>query len=252
LVINLLNGQLHDASGRTGYIAANYQFQFDNPPQTGAIYTGGFSSCSNGSLALGGSAVFYECLSGSFYNLYDRQWAPQCEPILIDILPCGSSGDPVGQQSDGQPTGTGIATITQISDGQPQAPTATVEPITQLSDGQPQAPTATVKPITQLSDGQPQAPTATVKPITQLSDGQPQAPAPTSTVNSSFPSSQTATSTAVGSFATTGSSAPATGATSPASATTSPAQATSGAGNTLVGGSSFAALIAGLIAAVFL
>jgi hypothetical protein len=234
LVINLLNGQLHDASGRTGYIAANYQFQFDNPPQTGAIYTGGFSSCSNGSLALGGSAVFYECLSGSFYNLYDRQWAPQCEPILIDILPCGSSGDPVGQQSDGQPTGTGIATITQISDGQPQAPTATVEPITQLSDGQPQAPTATVKPITQLSDGQPQA------------------PAPTSTVNSSFPSSQTATSTAVGSFATTGSSAPATGATSPASATTSPAQATSGAGNTLVGGSSFAALIAGLIAAVFL
>ena len=234
MVINLLNGQLHDASGRTGYIAANYQFQFDNPPQTGAIYTGGFSSCSNGSLALGGSAVFYECLSGSFYNLYDRQWAPQCEPILIDILPCGSSGDPVGQQSDGQPTGTGIATITQISDGQPQAPTATVEPITQLSDGQPQAPTATVKPITQLSDGQPQA------------------PAPTSTVNSSFPSSQTATSTAVGSFATTGSSAPATGATSPASATTSPAQATSGAGNTLVGGSSFAALIAGLIAAVFL
>lgn len=57
------------------YIAANYQFQFDAPPQAGAIYTTGFSLCANGSLALGGSAIFYQCLSGSFYNLYDRDWA---------------------------------------------------------------------------------------------------------------------------------------------------------------------------------
>jgi hypothetical protein len=57
------------------YIAANYQFQFDAPPQAGAIYTTGFSLCSNNSLALGGSAIFYQCLSGSFYNLYDRDWA---------------------------------------------------------------------------------------------------------------------------------------------------------------------------------
>ena len=57
------------------YIAANYQFQFDNPPQAGAIYTTGFSLCANNTLALGGSAIWYQCLSGSFYNLYDRDWA---------------------------------------------------------------------------------------------------------------------------------------------------------------------------------
>jgi hypothetical protein len=207
LVITLAGGQLHDAKGRTGYIAANYQFQFDDPPQAGAIYTAGFSACNNGSLALGGSNVFYECLSGDFYNLYDRKWASHCQPILIDIIPCGSSGDPVGQQSDGQPTGTGIATVTEISDGQPQAPTATVAPvpITQISDGQPQAPTATVAPvpITQISDGQPQAPTATVAPvpITQISDGQPQAPTatvapvPISQISDGQPQAPTATAT---------------------------------------------------------
>jgi hypothetical protein len=201
LVITLANGQLHDAKGRTGYIASNFQFQFDAPPQAGAIFTGGFSACNNGSLALGGSNVFYECLSGDFYNLYDRQWASQCKPILIDVLPCGSSGDPVGQASDGQPTGTGIETVTQIGDGQPQAPTA--HPVSQISDGQPQAPTATVAPapISQISDGQPQAPTATVAPVpvSQISDGQPQAPTatvapvPISQISDGQPQAPTAT-----------------------------------------------------------
>lgn len=215
LTISLANGVLTDAQGRTGYIAANYQFQFDKPPQTGAIYTAGFSVGSNNSLALGASAVFYECLSGTFYNLYDRSWAPQCYPILIQVLPCASSstGPVITQSSDGQPAGTSVATqitdgqpqvatalpISEISDGQPQiptgkpgcavtqikdgqvqvtscAPTSTAAPITQISDGQPQAPTSTAAPITQISDGQPQAPTSTAAPITQISDGQPQAP----------------------------------------------------------------------------
>jgi hypothetical protein len=211
LTLTLANGQLHDAVGRTGYIAANYQFQFDDPPQTGAIYTGGFSVGTNGSLALGASAVFYECLSGSFYNLYDRSWAAQCEPILIGVVPCGT----VGQATDGQPTGTGAAAppVTQISDGQPQGTSAvpvpvseytdgqpqvltnqpkpvtqisdgqvqapTGKPVTQISDGQVQAPTATGKPVTQISDGQVQAPSATGKPVTQISDGQVQAPTST-------------------------------------------------------------------------
>jgi hypothetical protein len=82
----LANGILKDSHGRTGYIASNYQFQFDNPPQAGAIYTAGFSVCGNGSLALGGSAVFYQCLSGSFYNLYNENWAPQCSPVTINVL----------------------------------------------------------------------------------------------------------------------------------------------------------------------
>lgn len=86
LAITLADGVLTDAKGRTGYIASNYQFQFDAPPQAGAIYTSGFTFCGNGTLALGGSNVFYECQSGDFYNLYDRSWAPQCSPVTINLL----------------------------------------------------------------------------------------------------------------------------------------------------------------------
>jgi len=228
LTISLADGILKDAQARTGYIASNYQFQFDGPPQAGAIYTAGFSVCGNGSLALGGSTVFYECLSGDFYNLYDRSWAAQCEPILIVALPCGASSvGGVGQITDGQPTGTAVATpvtqisdgqqqgaspipisqipdgqpqmpsglISQISDGQVQNPTGVPGPISQISDGQPQAPTAT--PISQISDGQPQAPTGTPAPISQISDGQPQAPtatpAPISQISDGQPQAPTGT-----------------------------------------------------------
>ena len=86
LALTLNEGILKDAHGRTGYIASNYQFQFDDPPQAGAIYTAGFSVCGNGSLALGGSSVFYQCLSGDFYNLYNEDWAPQCSPVTINAL----------------------------------------------------------------------------------------------------------------------------------------------------------------------
>lgn len=64
--------QIFDGKGWIGYIAANYQLQFDEgTPQNGALYTSGFSVCGN-KLALGKSTVFYRCLSGNFYNLYDR------------------------------------------------------------------------------------------------------------------------------------------------------------------------------------
>lgn len=86
LELTLIDGVLKDAQGRTGYIASNFQFQFDAPPQAGAIYTSGFSVCSNGSLALGGSNIFYQCLSGNFYNLYDRYWAAQCSPVTLETL----------------------------------------------------------------------------------------------------------------------------------------------------------------------
>ncbi|KAI4113843.1 MAG: hypothetical protein LQ345_005266 [Seirophora villosa] len=86
LALTLADGVLKDAQGRTGYIADNFQFQFDAPPQTGALITSGFSACGNGTLALGGTNVFYQCLSGDFYNLYDRSWAPQCSPITINLL----------------------------------------------------------------------------------------------------------------------------------------------------------------------
>jgi hypothetical protein len=77
---------LKDQQGRTGYIAAKYQFQFDGPPQAGAIITAGFSVCANGSLSIGGSSAFYQCLSGSFCNLYDRYWAAQCSPITTNTI----------------------------------------------------------------------------------------------------------------------------------------------------------------------
>ena len=86
LAITLDNGILKDPKQRTGYIASNFQFQFDGPPQAGAIYTAGFSVCGNHSLALGGSNIFYQCLSGSFYNLYDRKWAAQCSPVTVSVL----------------------------------------------------------------------------------------------------------------------------------------------------------------------
>jgi len=183
LVVNLANGKLTDAQNRIGEIVANYQFQFDPQPQTGAIYTSGFSACSNGSLALGGSAVFYECLSGGFYNLYDRHWAAQCEPILLGITPCGGSASaaPVSQGADGQPTGTSVGVISQKTDGQPTGTAVAPKPVSQISDGQPQAPSAI--PISQITDGQIQVPTAA---ISQISDGQIQAkptPAPISQIS---------------------------------------------------------------------
>jgi hypothetical protein len=86
LMLTLTGGVLKDQANRTGYIASNYQFQFDAPPQAGAIYTAGFGICANGTLSLGGSAIFWQCLSGSFYNLYDRDWAPHCVPVYFESL----------------------------------------------------------------------------------------------------------------------------------------------------------------------
>jgi len=180
LVLTLNNGILKDAQGRIGYIAANRQFQFDGPPQTGAIYTAGWSVCQNGSLALGGTAVFYQCLSGNFYNLYDETQGKQCAAIYIQVL--GGSGGassaaPAGQSasqiSDGQPQASTGRPVSQISDGQPQA-TTKAPAVTQISDGQIQATTA--KPaVSQISDGQVQATTGKGPAVTQISDGQVQA-----------------------------------------------------------------------------
>jgi len=187
LVVSLADGTLTDAQGRTGYIASNYQFQFDAPAQAGAIYTSGWSACSNGTLALGDSAIFYQCLSGTFYNLYDESTGAQCSEVYIDIVPMESTATSTvaSQGSDGQVTetpvvsqitdgqiqaSTGLQVVSQISDGQIQATTG-VAVVTQISDGQIQATTGAV--VTQISDGQIQATTGAV--VTQISDGQIQA-----------------------------------------------------------------------------
>jgi hypothetical protein len=118
-------------------VASNFQFQFDEPPQSGAIYTAGFSVCSNGSLAFGPSAVFWKCRSGTFWNLYDRWFAEQCEPAQIIMLPCDDDLTPPGAQET--VVGTEVITTTIImplSDGQPQVLTTTTAIlICQIDDG---------------------------------------------------------------------------------------------------------------------
>ncbi|KAF7957621.1 hypothetical protein EAE96_003195 [Botrytis aclada] len=183
LAVTLNDGILKDQQDRTGYIASNTQFQFDGPPQTGAIYTGGWSVCSNGSLALGGSSVFYQCLSGTFNNLYTESQGEQCSQILIQTTACNSAAGSgvIEQSTDGQATATAIASlssagVSQISDGQPQGATSAAT-ISQIGDGQVQAPTsAGGAPITQIPDGQIQgatsAPSPTGAPISQIPDGQ--------------------------------------------------------------------------------
>jgi hypothetical protein len=172
-----------------------YRFQFDAPLQAGARESTGFSVCGNGSLALSASgraapAVWYQCLSGTFYNLYSQSTGAQCIPIYITAVNQGGSG--ASQISDGQPQVTSVPgpRVSQISDGQPQASSprpATSAVVSQISDGQPQAsaprPASTPRPVvSQISDGQPQAsaprPAITGPVVSQISDGQPQASAP--------------------------------------------------------------------------
>ena len=86
LRMTLVGGVLKDSLGRTGYIADNRQFQFDGPPQAGALITSGFSVCGDGRMALGGSTTWYQCASGDFYNLYDKNWAPHCEPVEFHVV----------------------------------------------------------------------------------------------------------------------------------------------------------------------
>lgn len=119
--MTLSGGILKDQAGRTGYVAANDQFQFDDPPQTGAKYTAGFSLCANNSMALGGTAIWWQCLSGEFYNLYYDKQGNQCNEVYIEAINGGNSGGSGGsgggatQASDGQPAETGA--VSQISDG---------------------------------------------------------------------------------------------------------------------------------------
>jgi hypothetical protein len=165
LMVTLKDGTMTDAKGRTGYIAANFQFQFDKPPQAGTLVDSGFSVCSNGSIALADSAVFYQCKSGSFSNLYDRHWAAQCSPVHIQAIPCGDV-ESVQDKPAGKVVGTMMmqtTLVTVLEDGQPQVvPTEIPIPICQIDDGQVQghttpcaslpAPTMTIPEAPRVDD----------------------------------------------------------------------------------------------------
>ncbi|CCK69222.1 beta-1,3-glucan linked protein KNAG_0C01090 [Huiozyma naganishii CBS 8797] len=87
LQMNVKGGILTDGKGRIGSIVANRQFQFDGPPpQAGAIYAAGWSITPAGNLALGKQDVFYQCLSGDFYNLYDQHIGSQCNPVYLQAI----------------------------------------------------------------------------------------------------------------------------------------------------------------------
>lgn len=170
-----------DNKNRTGYIASNHQLQFDSPPQAGAIYTAGFSVCGNGTLALGGSAIWYDCLSGTFYNLYDDSQGQQCSEVFLETLPASSSSttSAASQLSDGQVQATPVS---QISDGQVQATTAassltssktssSIAKVTEITDGQIQASSA----ASSLTSSMMTTTTAAPALVSQITDGQIQA-----------------------------------------------------------------------------
>ncbi|KAL2264588.1 hypothetical protein VTJ83DRAFT_7098 [Remersonia thermophila] len=125
LVLNLTDGVLTDALDRKGYISMSYQFQFDNPPQSGALFTAGFTACPNDTLALGPTTVFWQCASGTFWNLYDRWSAPQCEPVHIVILPC----DDLDEMPTSTKTTVPVDTVVRT-----EAATTTVN-VCQIDDG---------------------------------------------------------------------------------------------------------------------
>jgi len=180
LVFTIKNGELYDSAGRIADIVANRQFQFDGPPaQAGAIYDAGFSIAPNTSLAIGDTTVWYQCLSGGFYNIYDQSIAPYCKEVRQNVIPCYDAGSApstlstsgaaiASQQPDGQPTASSAApVVTQQTDGQPNgqsavttAPVMTSTPVvvSQISDGQPQASAASNATIT---SAQPSMPIAT-------------------------------------------------------------------------------------------
>jgi hypothetical protein len=87
------NGILRDQLNRIGYIADNFQFQFDLPVQAGGYGEGDFSEridSRDGAVYLTwrNNDVFYRCRSGNFYNLYSQAIGDHCEPTRIRMYHC--------------------------------------------------------------------------------------------------------------------------------------------------------------------
>ena len=145
---SLKHGVLHDAHGWTGSIVANYQFQFDGPPQAGAIYTGGWSVCQNASLAIGPNTTFYHCMSGGFANLYSVHIGAQCQPVDIVV---SFLDNPSASSSSGASSSTGPSSTVELA----SSSATNHPPITTASDGTPIA-TSLTTPVTSI----PAAPNA--------------------------------------------------------------------------------------------
>lgn len=91
LTMRLEGSVLKDSQQRVGSIVSNHQFQFDAIPQAGALYAAGWGVTKENYLAIGDNDVFYECLSGNFFNLYDSSIGGQCNPVhlkVVDLVEC--------------------------------------------------------------------------------------------------------------------------------------------------------------------
>ncbi|KAL8747446.1 MAG: hypothetical protein Q9184_007595 [Pyrenodesmia sp. 2 TL-2023] len=112
-IITLKDGVLTDQDSRTGIIDVSSQFQFDNPVQEDSLYLDGFSICGNGSVAVAGSTIFYQCLNGTtsttVYNLYQQNQGEQCNEIYINTIACESN--PADTSSS-----TGASTFSNVPD----------------------------------------------------------------------------------------------------------------------------------------
>ncbi|KAL9028438.1 MAG: hypothetical protein Q9196_003199 [Gyalolechia fulgens] len=171
-IITLQGGVLTDQQGRTGSIVANSQFQFDELVQENSLFTSGFSICQNSSLAIGGSTLFYQCLSGTFYNLYQQSQGAQCNEIHINTIPCEADDSQSMSAQSSIPTATST--------------TATVAPPTTASVAPTTTPT--VAPMTMATAPVvPSAPPAT-SAAAPYPVGNGTAPASTGTASSAEPS----------------------------------------------------------------
>ncbi|KAI0553169.1 hypothetical protein F4679DRAFT_532189 [Xylaria curta] len=262
LVVSLSDGTALDAQGRTGYIASNYQFQFDKPAQAGAIYNSGFSVCENNIVALGSSKTFYQCRSGTFYNLYDRSWAPQCEPVSIIAVPCGAGT--ADQSPDGQVVGTTVVQttiVTALPDGQPQVVTTSVPvpiystyvPVSEYTDGQIQvtptgpAPPPPPAPTPSATETAAPPPPPETTPVSSPAATPVPLPTPVSSVSvsTSAPVSSSSSSEAVTTPASTSSASSTSSAPAPPATTSAPPTG----GSSHVAAGSLSALVVGMVVA---
>ncbi|KAL8649943.1 MAG: hypothetical protein Q9210_004106 [Variospora velana] len=148
-VISLSDGVLTDDAGRTGAIVAQGQLQFDELVQEDSRYVDGFSICGNGSLAIAGSTIFYQCLSGNFFNLYQTSQGAQCNEVYINAIPCSSDGAVSGSSSASTPataTSSVAAASTTTAPAAPATPTISAAPFPVPSNGTAPSPTASGAP----------------------------------------------------------------------------------------------------------
>lgn len=135
LLLTLKDGILKDTQSRTGYISSNFQLQFDDPPQSGALVSDGFTVCDAGHVALKGETTFFECPTGEFWNLYDRDWAEHCGAVKLVAKPCGGAAAESVSGQDVVPVPTKV--LTEGEDGQARVQSTDVgKVVCQIEDGE--------------------------------------------------------------------------------------------------------------------